>query len=131
VTTEPTTTTAYCPGCNHQVRLTVTTPHGHAQANLPDGSQVVCLDFGEGCSEGTCPLTGRPGIVMGVRLARAHVDHEWKTVKAQCEGCGFVAELEVLDARYAICPLCDTTNSYVVIQTGDEGIIAVTGGANS
>lgn len=121
------TTTAYCPGCNHKVRLTVTRDHGHAQANLPDGAQVVCLDFGEGCAEGTCPLTGRPGIVMGVRLARSHLDHDWKTIHARCESCGEIAELEVLDAHYAVCPLCDSTNRYMMLRTGNEGTIALTG----
>lgn len=125
---EPATRTAFCPGCNHKVRLTMTDAHGHAQANVPDGAQVVCLDFGEGCSEGVCPLTGRPGLVMGVRLARSHLPHEWKTLHARCDSCGQVAELEVLDAQYAVCPLCDSTNRYMVLQTGDDEAVAVTGG---
>lgn len=128
MSTELETTTVYCPGCNHKVRLTVTPAHGHAQANLPDGAQVVCLDFGEGCSEGVCPLTGRPGLVMGVRLARSHLEHDWKTVHGRCEACGHLAELEVLDDTYAVCPLCDSTNRYVVLRTGDGESLAVTGG---
>lgn len=124
---EPSTTTAYCPGCNHKVRLALTPAHGHAHANLPDGAQVLCLDFGEGCSEGTCPLTGRPGIVMGVRLARSHLEHEWRTIHARCEACGAVAELEILDSRHAVCPQCDATNRYMVLREDEGGVIAVTG----
>jgi Zn finger protein HypA/HybF involved in hydrogenase expression len=128
MSTELDTTTAYCPGCAHKVRLTVTPGHVHAQANLPDGAQVVCLDFGEGCSEGTCPLTGRPGLVMGVRLARSHIEHEWKTVHGCCDACGQVAELEVIDATYAVCPACDSTNRYMVLSTSEGRVIAITGG---
>jgi hypothetical protein len=127
VSAELETTTVFCPGCEHKVRLTVTPAHGHAHATLRDGAQVVCLDFGKGCSEGVCPLTGRPGLVMGVRLARSHLEHEWKTVHARCDSCGQVAELEVIDAHYAVCPICDSTNRYVVLRTGDEETIAVTG----
>lgn len=124
------TRTTYCPGCAHKVRLVVTdAPPVGGQSALPDGSDLVCLDFGQDCSEGKCPLTGRPGIVMGVRLARSHLreERDWETIHAECEGCGQVAELEVLDDRYAFCPLCSTTNRWTVLKLDDETEIAVTG----
>ncbi len=121
------TRTVFCPGCNHKVRLTFTPEHGHAQANLPDGAQVVCLDFGEGCSEGVCPLTGRPGLVMGVRLARSHLPHEWTTLHGRCDACGAFTELEVVDATHAVCPVCDATNRYLVLPTGEGDALAITG----
>lgn len=118
--------TVYCPGCNHKVRLTITPAHRSGHANLPEGGQVVCLDFGEGCSEGACPLTGRPGLVMGVRLARSHLPHEPRTLTAHCEACDQVAVMEVLDATHAICSICDSTNEYVIVPVDAEHAIAVT-----
>lgn len=118
--------TVYCPGCNHRVRMTVTTEHRTGHANLPDGGEVVCLDFGEGCSEGACPLTGRLGVVMGVRLAKSHLPHLARVITAHCEACDQVAEMEVLNSTHAVCSLCESTNTYVILPVGTEHSIAVT-----
>ncbi len=116
----------YCPGCNHQVRLTVTTEHRTGHANLPEGGDVVCLDFGEGCSEGACPLTGRPGLVMGVRLAKSHLPHDARSLTARCDACGMVAPMEVVDSNHAICSLCESTNEYLIVPVDATTAIAVT-----
>lgn len=117
----------YCPGCNHKVRLVVTEAHREGHANLPDGAQLVCLDFGQGCSEGTCPLTGRPGVVMGVRLARSRLnDDAFRTVHGECGSCGQLAALEMLDDEHAVCPVCQATNTYVVLDLEGGGAVAVT-----
>ncbi len=123
------TETAYCSGCGHEVRLVLTDPPPHdGQANLPDGAEVVCLDFHEGCSAGRCPATGKSGIIMGVRLAKSHLNDEaFKTIRAHCEACGQVAELEVLDATFAVCPLCGSTNRWIVLELADRSRIALTG----
>lgn len=120
---------AYCSGCGHKVRLVFTDPPprgGHA--NLKDGAEIVCLDYQEACSGGNCPMTGKAGIVMGVRLARSHLaDETFETVHACCEGCGQVSDLEVIDERFALCTLCETTNSWVRMQLPDETEIILTG----
>jgi hypothetical protein len=123
------TEVAYCSGCGHQVRLAFTDPPPHdGQANLPDGEQIVCLDYQESCAGGKCPSTGKPGIVMGVRLAKSHLnDESFKTIRARCEGCGQVSELEILDANFALCPLCNTTNRWVMLTLADGSAIAVAG----
>ncbi len=123
------TENAYCSGCGHQVRLVlVDAPPHDGQANLPDGAEVVCLDFHEGCSEGRCPTTGKKGIVMGVRLAKSHLnDAAFKTVRGRCEFCEEVADLEVLDSTFAVCPLCGATNRWVVLELADETRITLTG----
>lgn len=117
----------FCPTCRHAVRLSVTEAHGHAHANLPDGGQLVCLDFSGACGEGTCPLTGRPGIVMGVRLARSHMnDAAFQKIHGPCGSCGQTVALEMLDASHAICPECEATNSYVFIDLEDGSAVALT-----
>lgn len=115
----------YCPGCDHEVRLTrPDTPRGHA--NLRDDARIVCLDFGQGCSEGSCPLTGSPGIVMGVRLARSHLaDEAFETLHTRCGACGTVADLEVLDETYAFCPLCEATTRWMVLEADPGGKVVV------
>lgn len=120
---------AYCSGCGHKVRLAFKDPPprgGHA--NLRDDAEIVCLDYKESCPGGKCPATGKPGIVMGVRLAKSHLnDGAFRTVHARCEGCGQVSDLEVLDDTFALCTLCNTTNRYVTLDMGDGDIIALAG----
>jgi hypothetical protein len=120
--------TAHCSGCGHKIRLVFTDPPPHSgQAPLRDGAEIVCLDYKEECSGGSCPATGKPGIVMGVRLAKSHLnDDAFDTIHARCEGCGEVADLEVLDATFALCPLCNTTNRWVKLSLGDDSEIALT-----
>lgn len=121
---------AYCPSCRHQVRLTVTRAAPRdGQANLPDGAELVCLDFDEHCTGCTCPFSGTSGIVMGVRLARSgmRAEEEWRTVHGRCQGCGRMVDLEVLDRTYGYCPVCGTTNRFVLLELDDDSSVAITG----
>lgn len=122
------TETAHCSGCGHKIRLVFTDPPPHSgQAPLRDGAEIVCLDYREECSGGSCPATGKPGIVMGVRLAKSHLNDEaFETIHARCEGCGEVADLEVLDGTFALCPLCETTSRWVKLTLGDDSEISLT-----
>ncbi len=124
------TETAYCSGCARKVRLVFTDPPPHdGQANLPEGEGIVCLDYRESCSGERCPNTGKPGIVMGVRLAKSHLNDEaFKTIHGRCEACGEISDLEVLDEHFALCPLCNTTNRWVVLKRADGSEVAVVGG---
>ncbi|MDX1646234.1 MAG: hypothetical protein R3304_03730 [Longimicrobiales bacterium] len=119
---------AYCGGCGHKVRLVFTDPPPHdGHANLKDGAEIVCLDYQEGCTGGTCPMTGTPGIVMGVRLAKSHLaDDSFETVHARCGACGQLSDLEVLDENYALCTICETTNSWVRMRLPDESEVILT-----
>lgn len=121
------TQTVYCPGCNHKVRLTVTPEHRDGHANLAEGAEVVCLDFGGGCADGRCPMTGSPGIVMGVRLARSHLrDEAFDTLHTRCQACGNVVDMEVLDDRYAFCPVCESTQQWVMLELDPDTQITFT-----
>lgn len=119
---------AYCPGCDREVHLTLSRAPSHrGHANLPDGAEMVCLDFSEGCSGGRCPLTGSPGIVMAVRLARSHLaDEKFTTLFGRCDACGNVTELEILDDRYAFCPICESTTQWIRMNVDPEGTVVVT-----
>lgn len=120
--------TAYCPGCQREVQLTVgQAPLYRGHANLPDGAEVVCLDFGEGCAGLRCPLTGTPGIVMGVRLAKSHMaDESFRTLTARCDACGNVAEMEVLDSEHAFCPICESTSRWILLDMDPDSTVSVT-----
>ena len=123
------TEVAYCSGCGHKVRLVFTDPPPHdGHANLRDDAEIVCMDYQESCTGGKCPMTGKPGIVMGVRLAKSHfADENFETVHARCEACGYVSDLEVIDEDHAMCTLCDTTNTWVRMKLPDDTEVVLTG----
>ena len=120
--------TAFCPKCDSPVTVTITPGPMAAdgQANMPD-QNVICLDFHDKCGDGTCPLYGLPGIVMGVRLARSGLKpvDEWDTVSGVCSGCEEPVELELLDETYAFCPRCGTTNEWQLIRLDDESQVTL------
>ena len=118
---------AYCPGCNRSIRLVSTREHRDGHANLPEGADEVCLDFGPGCTEGRCPVTGAMGIVMGVRLARSHLEDEsFDTVTTRCQACGNVSELQVLDDSFVFCGICESTTRWALLDLDSDGKIALT-----
>jgi len=124
----------YCTHCQKEVLVAISpAPSRGGQANLADHDEVVCLDFGDKCDGEICPLSRFRPVVMGVRLARSGLRDvgEWKTVKAQCEGCGQVSEMEVLDLDHAYCILCGTTNTWIVLALADAGDVVVTGRKDS
>jgi hypothetical protein len=120
--------TTYCAHCEKDVEVTLSpgTPrNGHA--SLKDPGELVCLDFGGACDGAICPLAQLRPVVMGVRLARSGLREEWTTLRAQCEGCGRVSDLKVLDREHAFCTLCGTTNTWMLLEFDDEGKVTVTG----
>jgi hypothetical protein len=118
----------YCTHCQKEVLVAISAaaPRG-GQANLQDHDEVVCLDFGDKCDGEICPLSRFRPVVMGVRLARSGLREEWTTVRAQCEGCGQVTDLKVLDREHAFCVLCGTTNKWMVLEIDGDGRVVVTG----
>jgi len=126
MTEEAKTRTTYCSHCQKDVDLTETEAaprSGHAM--LQESDEVVCLDFGDHCDGDVCPLSKLRPIVMGVRLARSGAKHDWKTVRAQCEGCGQVSDLNIIDKDHAYCTLCGTTNTWMVLEFEDDGKVVV------
>ncbi len=120
----------FCPKCNHDVTVTVTPQplHGSGHATLPDGGDMVCLDFGPQCTGERCAVSALPRVVMGVRLARSGMAPErLETVRAVCEACERVQELEIIDDTHAHCPACDTINVWTMLRLDGEQWVAVTG----
>lgn len=109
---------AYCSSCRSMVHLTRTQgPMLHGQANLPDGDEIVCLDYGGDCSKDACPVTGRLGLVMAFRLARSHLDDDrWPVVEARCPACDHVGELRQLAHHYVFCPICETPSLTATLE---------------
>lgn len=120
----------FCPKCNENVTVTVTPRplHGSGHATLPDGGEMVCLDFGPRCSGQYCAISALPRVVMGVRLARSGLrPRQLEHVQALCDGCERVVQLEVLDETHARCPACDTVNVWTMVRLDGEEWVAVTG----
>lgn len=116
----------FCSHCDKEVDVTetVASPRsGHAM--LQESDELVCLDFGDRCDGDVCPLSKLRPVVMGVRLARSGKKEDWATVRAQCEGCGQVSDLNVVDQEHAFCTLCGTTNTWMVLEFDDEGKVMV------
>ncbi len=119
----------YCSGCGHDVRLVFTDHASHGgHANLRSDVEIVCVDYEEGCSPIKCLATGKAGIIMGVRLAKSHLnDDRFRVIHARCDCCGKVSDLEILDETYAMCTLCDSTNRWATLRVDDGSEPAVTG----
>lgn len=119
----------YCSGCGHEVRLVFTDDAAHdGHANLHDDAQIVCVDYEEGCSPIKCVVTGKAGIIMGVRLAKSHLnDERFRVTRARCDACGQVSKLEILNETYAMCTLCDSTNHWAAPKLDDGGETTVAG----
>ena len=126
MTDKPEVKKTYCTHCQKEVDVTLSQSAPRSgQANLQESDEVVCLDFGDRCDGEICPLSNLSPVVMGVRLARSGLREEWTTVRAQCEGCGLVSDLKVLDKDHAFCPLCGTTNTWMVLELDGDGKVAV------
>ena len=120
---------AWCPACSTRVRIAWTPEPTHeGQANLPDGDEMVCLELSEdGCGPGTvCPLSSMPRSVMALRLAKSGLrESPAPTTTLCCDGCGQVAEMEVVDRTSLLCPLCGTVNRWILLELADNGRIAI------
>ncbi len=126
MTEKPEVKKTYCTHCQKEVDVTLSQAAPRSgQANLQESDEVVCLDFGDRCDGEVCPLSNFRPVVMGVRLARSGLREDWTTVRAQCEGCGQVSDLNILDKEHAFCPLCGTTNTWMVLELDGDGKVAV------
>lgn len=117
---------AYCSACDRDVEIAVLeAPIHEGQATIPDGD-VVCLDFGERCTGAMCPMFGLPKLVMGVRLARSGLgESHLRTVRAMCESCEQVVDMQVLDEKRGFCPACRATSRLVLLELDDRSAVTL------
>lgn len=125
----PETRTLYCPKCSHDVTVTLSSEPLHGgHATLPDGGEVVCLDFGPECTSPLCAVFRVPRVVMGVRLARSGLRPErLEHIRALCDGCQRLVELQIIDETHAHCPECGTVNTWTMMRLDGEQWVAITG----
>lgn len=118
----------YCPKCEGEVRTAQLPVPGHStQPNATADGDLICLDFGEGCSHSGCPITHVSGVVMAVRLARSGLaDESFETIRAHCEGCAQSTHMKVVKKGLAVCEDCGTSNRWVRLKA-DGGYIILTG----
>jgi hypothetical protein len=107
----------FCSGCDRDVRVVLTEQPAHdGHATLPD-AEFVCLEIGDQCTGSLCPLAGLPPAVMGERLARHGLDtSQLPHVRSECEGCGRVTEMVLIDHEYLFCTECRVTFRWSVLD---------------
>ena len=70
----------YCSARDQDVRIVMTDDPVHdAQATVFD-SEIVCLEIGEKCTGGMCPLCAIPAEAMDARLAKSGLRPEIRRV---------------------------------------------------
>lgn len=119
--------TAYCPACRHDVAVTLTDAPLHpGHANVPDAGELVCLDFGAGCSGERCPLSNMPRVVMALRLARSGMAGErMEHVRALCDACQRPSLMSMIDDGHGVCDACGQVNRVLVLEVDRKGPVAI------
>jgi hypothetical protein len=120
------TQVVFCDSCGREVRIVETpgpTHEGHAPLH---DAETVCLDAGECPRGGSCSVTGASGRVMTLRLAHSGERRDTvPTARARCDGCGQVSRMDVVDRATLLCPLCGTTNDWILMEQMEHGWVAI------
>ena len=80
--------TAYCSACDKDVRIVITDqPSQDGHANLHE-SEVVCLEIGDHCTGGMCPIGAASPTIMAARVVRNGLQTVIQPMTAAlCSGC--------------------------------------------
>ena len=100
----------YCTARDQDVRIVLTDEPVHdAQATVFD-TQVVCLEIGEQCTGGMCPLCAMPADAMDARLAKSGLKPELRRkFVARCDDCDRHTEHVLSSGGYVTCLECRST----------------------
>ena len=105
----------YCGARDQDVRIVVTDePVQDAQATVFD-SEIICLEIGDKCTGGMCPLCAIPMEAMDVRLAKSGLRPELRRkFVARCDACDRDTEHLLSSGGYVVCEECGTTARWFV-----------------
>jgi hypothetical protein len=113
--------TMYCPARDMNVHVVLTDePITDGQATVAD-TELICLEIGEGCTGGMCPVCAISADAMEVRLAKSGLRPDVRRkVASTCDGCGRETELLVSSGGYVSCTECGATWRWRVRERGEE-----------
>ena len=112
----------YCSARDQNVHVVLQDePAFDGHANIPDLG-LVCLEIGEQCTGGMCPLGAEPASVMAARLVRSGLPTSLPTVKAVCDGCDRTTDLAVLPKNLVICTECGTVTRWTVLRADESAL---------
>jgi len=99
----------FCSACDKQVRVMISEapPHEH-EATIRD-DELICLEIGEHCTGGLCPLGAAAPNAMVARIVHEGLSTDGlRTVKATCPSCGMECEFVLYGKGKAACTVCGT-----------------------
>ena len=105
----------YCTARDQDVRIVPTDEPVHdAQATVFD-TEVVCLEIGERCTGGMCPLCAMPADAMDARLAKSGLRPDtYRKVHGACDACDRDTDLVVSSGGYLSCTECGATRKWKI-----------------
>lgn len=107
--------TMYCSARDQNVHVVLTDePLNDSHATVFD-TEVICLEIGESCTGGACPVCAVSVDAMDARLAKSGIRPEIRRkVLGHCDGCERETELVVSSGGYLSCTECGTTRRWTV-----------------
>jgi len=109
--------TMFCSARDSDVRVLLTDEPAHeGQASLLD-AEVICLEIGDKCTGGMCPICAMSPEAVDARLAKSgyHTENRRK-VRGHCLGCDRDTELLSSFGGYFTCTECGTTAKWSIIE---------------
>jgi hypothetical protein len=109
--------TMYCSGCDRNVKAVLTDEsREEGQAEVFD-TEVICLEIGEQCTGGVCPVGAVSAEAMDARLAKSGLRPEIRRrLVGHCDGCDRETEQVLSLGGYLSCSECGTTQRATVIH---------------
>ena len=108
--------TMYCSARDGDVRVLLTDEPAHeGHASLLD-SEIICLEIGESCTGGMCPVCAMPPDAVDARLAKSgYLPDIRRKVIGHCPGCDRETELLLSRGGYFSCTECGTTAKWSLV----------------
>jgi hypothetical protein len=107
----------YCSARDQDVRVMLTDEPVHdSQAPVLD-TEIICLEIGESCTGGMCPICAQSADAMDARLAKSGLRPEVRRkIATHCLGCERDTEHVVSSGGYVSCLECGTTHRWSVVS---------------